>query len=39
VTRDRDGAIVELATALLRGDRARLLLRRRAADAWLGSAA
>ena len=31
--------IVELATALLRGDRARLLLRRRSADAWLESVA
>jgi GntR family transcriptional regulator len=39
VTRDREGAIVELATALLRGDRARLLLRRRAADGWLESVA
>ena len=37
VTRDRDGAIVELATGLLRGDRARLLLQRRSADAWLES--
>lgn len=39
VTRDRDDAIVELATALLRGDRARLLLQRRSADAWLESVA
>ena len=37
LTRDRDDAIVELATALLRGDRARLLLQRRATDAWLES--
>ena len=35
ITRDRDDAIVELATALLRGDRARLLLQRRSSDAWL----
>ena len=39
ITRDRDDAIVELATALLRGDRARLLLQRRSADAWLESVA
>jgi GntR family transcriptional regulator len=39
LTRDRDDAIVELATALLRGDRARLLLQRRSADAWLESVA
>jgi GntR family transcriptional regulator, N-acetylglucosamine utilization regulator len=39
LTRDRDDAIVELATALLRGDRARLLLQRRSTDAWLESVA
>ena len=39
ITRDRGDAIVELATALLRGDRARLLLQRRSADAWLESVA
>jgi GntR family transcriptional regulator len=39
ITRDREDDIVELATALLRGDRARLLLQRRSADAWLESVA
>ena len=39
LTRDRGDAIVELATALLRGDRARLLLQRRSTDAWLESVA
>jgi GntR family transcriptional regulator len=39
LTRDRGDAIVELATALLRGDRAGLLLQRRSTDAWLESVA
>lgn len=39
LTRDRDDTIVESATALLRGDRARLLLQRRSSDAWLESVA
>ena len=39
LTRDREDAIVEFATALLRGDRARLLLQRRSAETWFESVA